>query len=104
MFLLTYFKKSQFWVTLLIFFILSAFILKIDPNLENILYYYRLFLSNKLISFKLLLIFISMFYILYFILFLINKYSIFKNKPVFSKYMPSFIQNELLELYEVSQL
>ena len=106
MFLITSLKKSKLWVKILIFLMLTAFILKIDPNLNNILYYYRLILTNKLITLKLILIFISMFYILYFILilYLINKYSILKVKPVYSNYIPLFLKNTLNELYEVSQL
>ena len=90
MFLITSLKKSKLWVKILIFLMLTAFILKIDPNLNNILYYYRLILTNKLITLKLILIFISMFYILYFILilYLINKYSILKLKPFYSNYIP----------------
>ena len=103
--LYTHLKIYNFWIKLLIFILLSYVILKFDPKLETTLYYISLITTKYLTITYLLCNLFIMCNLLYLtsMLFLINKYSALYEKPIFSKYLPTFIQNELLGLYEISQ-
>ena len=67
--------------------------------------YYIIIILNNLFKIKWLVCLIDVLAILYniLILYFLNKYSTRSEAPILSKYLPSFVRNEILSLYELSQ-
>ena len=67
--------------------------------------YYRLFMIDNYFYINLLLILLISLSILYEIItiYIINKFSLTNEKPNIHKYVPSYIKNKILLLYEISQ-
>ena len=99
----TYFKLLPKWLRLFIKFIFLPIIFYIGYS-----YFLRDFLSfyNGIFFIKLFISLIIGFNILIdiFILFFIYKCSKFNKMPIYSKFLPSFFKNKLIDLYEISQL
>ena len=99
----TYFKLLPKWLRLFIKFIFLPIIFYIGYSyfLRDILSFY-----NGIFFIKLFISLIIGFNILIdiFILYFIFKCSKFNKMPMYSKFLPSFFKNKLIDLYEISQL
>nr|YP_009493179.1 hypothetical protein [Ganoderma calidophilum]AWJ63974.1 hypothetical protein [Ganoderma calidophilum] len=99
----TYFKLLPKWLRLFIKFIFLPIIFHIGYSyfLRDILSFY-----NGIFFIKLFISLIIGFNILIdiFILCFISKCSKFNKMPMYSKFIPSFFKNKLIDLYEISQL
>ena len=105
MLLFSYFKKLNKWIKILIVLILFVLVRNIvESYLGPVNEYYELFINN-LIYVKIILVLIIGLTVLYniYIISVINKFTVSKNKPILPKYLPSFIKNEILCLYDISQ-
>ena len=101
-----YFKTLNKKLKLFIIFILFPLFIFISyPFLSYVYLSYVIFLNSNIFYFKLLVCLLDILAISYniFVLYLINKYSKLNDKPRLSKYIPSFINNELSSAYKISR-
>ena len=106
LFLLTYFKKLNTWLKISLIIILIPIIYSYYPYISYLYVSYVNFINNNYFQLQLLICLIGVLIILYFILnlYFLNKYSTRSEAPILSKYLPSFVRNEILSLYELSQM
>ena len=101
-------NKNQFnniLKLLIITILLPVFIYVTYVYLGTIIYYYQLYIIDNSFYLNLLLIFYMIINIIYEIItiHIINKFSLTNKKPNVHKYVPSYIKNKILLLYEISQ-
>ena len=96
-------KIFNTWLKISLIIILIPIIYSYYPYLYS---YYIIIILNNLFEIKWLGCLIDVLAILYniLILYFLNKYSTRSEAPILSKYLPSFVRNEILSLYELSQM
>lgn len=105
-FLVKYFKTLNKRLKLFIIFIFFPLFIYISyPFLSYVYLNDVIFLNSHIFLFKLLVCLLDILAISYniFVLYLINKYSKLNEKPRTSKYIPSFLNNELSSAYRISR-
>ena len=98
-------KILNTWLKISIIIILIPIIYSSYPYISYLYVSYVNFINNNYFQLQLLICLIGVLIILYLflILYFLNKYSTRSEAPILSKYLPSFVRNEILSIYELSQ-